>query len=331
MRKYRDSKDQKMNMLIPSLTLILSFAVLIWCADRFVFGASALAKNLGAPPILIGLTIVAMGSSAPEMLVSGNAALLNKTDTAVGNALGSNITNILLVLGCTALIRPLTISSDSLKREMPILMFITAIASVLLFDGELSRFDAGVLVFLFLLFTVYLYRLSRAGTPDPMTSELEEEIPSNVKTSTAVMWVIAGLILLPASSHFLVNSAVEIAKFFGMSDLVIGLTIIAIGTSLPELAASIAGALKGEDDMAIGNIIGSNIFNLLVVLAIGGMITPSPLDPAVNRDIGVMIAATIFMFVLSIGIRNKAKLTRFNGGLFLAGFIAYQAVILMSI
>jgi cation:H+ antiporter len=317
-------------MLSASIILIISFAVLVWSADKFVYGASGLARNLGVSPMIIGLTIVAMGSSAPEIMVSANAALAGATDTSVGNAIGSNITNILLVLGITTLVRPVTVSSTTLHRELPILLAFTIIAWWILSDNYLS-FGEGIFFivgfFAFIGFLIYLAKTNK-GEPDPFVAESEEEIPSDLPTSHAIFWVVAGLILLPLSANFLVDSAVVIAKFFGMSELVIGLTIIALGTSLPELAASIAGVLKGEDDLAIGNVIGSNIFNILAVLGVGALINPAAIDPAAGtRDSYVMIAATVAIFLMAMSFKNRRRINRVEGGLLLAGFIAYQFVL----
>lgn len=319
-------------MLIASIILLLSFAVLVWGADKFVYGASGLAKNLGISPLIIGLTIVAMGSSAPEIMVSANAALKGATDTSVGNALGSNITNILLVLGVTTLVRPLFVSSSTLYREMPILLGFTLLAWWVLADNYLSLIEGFVLLALFFGFIGYLIFLSKSkkdGETDLLLAETESEIPDNLPTPHALFWVVAGLIMLPLSSHFLVDSAVIIAQHFGISELVIGLTIIAIGTSLPELAASVASVLKGEDDMAIGNIIGSNIFNILAVLGIGAVINPSVIDPsAASRDIFVMIAATIMLLVMAMSFaQRKRQINRIEGAILLSAFIGYQFVL----
>jgi cation:H+ antiporter len=317
-------------MLVAVIVLIISFAVLVWSADKFVFGASGLARNFGVSPMIIGLTIVAMGSSAPEIMVSANAALAGATDTSVGNAIGSNITNVLLVLGVTTLVRPLIVSSSTLYREMPILLGFTFLAWWLLADNHLS-FNEGVLLaalfFGFIGFLIYLAKHTKDKS-DPLLAESEDDIPDNLPTSHAIGWVVFGLILLPLSSHYLVDAAVTIAHYFGISELVIGLTIIALGTSLPELAASVAGVLKGEDDMAIGNVIGSNIFNILAVLGIGALINPADIDPfASTRDAWVMIGATIALLLMALNFKGTRRINRFEGGLLLAGFIGYQVLL----
>lgn len=315
------------NIIIFALGLI----VLSWSADRFVFGASALAKNIGVAPMMIGLTIVAMGSSAPEIVVAATASFNGSIDTAVGNAIGSNITNIALVLGITALIKPLIVSSTTLKRELPLLLIITLVGVYFIADNDMSRIEGVVLITLFVLVIAGMALLSfKVEKNDPLISETETEIPNNVATSSAVFWVIVGFIFLPLSAHFLVDSAVFIAKYFGISDLVIGLTIIAIGTSLPELAASIAGVLKGEDDLALGNIIGSNIFNLLAVLAMPGLIAPGLIDENVaNRDSLVMLGLSILLFVFCFNLRGTRLINRFEAFIFISIFIGYNYVLFM--
>lgn len=316
-------------MIVEALFFLLWLIVLSWGADRFVFGASALAKNIGISPMIIGLTIVSMGSSAPEIMVSATASFNGKIDTAVGNALGSNITNIALVLGLTALLKPLSIASTTLKREMPVLLLVTLLATYILSDLYLSLNEGLVLFVMFFITIAGLAWMSyHMEKGDPLESETIGEIPSNIPTKTAIIWLLVGLVLLPLSAHFMVESAVIIAQHFGLSDLVIGLTIIAIGTSLPELAASVAGVLKGEDDLALGNIIGSNIFNILAVMAMPGLIAPGPVDPdAAGRDIYVMLGLTVLLIVFSFNfrrIRHIRRINRWEAIVLLGCFGAYQ-------
>ncbi|WP_022945557.1 calcium/sodium antiporter [Pseudoalteromonas ruthenica] len=318
-------------MLTSFAILVAGFVALVWSADRFVYGAAALARNLGVPALIIGLTVVAMGSSAPEMMVSASAALADKTDTAVGNAVGSNITNILLVLGITALLRPLSVSSITLKREMPIVLVVSLIAWYMFTDNYFSQHEGWLLAGGFVTFIVFLIVISRnqkSNDDDPLVSEVCDEIPSGVSTKSALIWLIIGMAMLPISSHFIVDSAVDIAQYFGLSDLVIGLTIIAIGTSLPELAACVAGVLKNEDDLALGNIVGSNLFNILAVLSIAGILNPSVIDPsAANRDALIMIAATVVLIAMSLNFRGARRINRIEGGFLLVAFFAYQGYI----
>ena len=313
-------------MVLEVCIFLVWLAVLSFSADRFVYGAAALAKNMGISPMIIGLTIVAMGSSAPEILVSATASFNGNVDTAIGNAIGSNITNIALVLGLTALLKPLTIASSTLKREMPVLLVLSLLATYMLSDLVLSRFEGSILIILFFMVIAALIWMSfNLDKNDPLIAETESEVPSNVPTIKAVTWLIAGLILLPLSASYMVDSAVIIAQALGISDLIIGLTIIAIGTSLPELAASIAGVLKNEDDMALGNIIGSNIFNILAVMAMPGLIAPGLIDAnAAQRDVYVMLALNFLLILLSFNFRGVRRINRIEGLLLIACFIAYQ-------
>ena len=321
-------------MVTSFVILILGFAALVWSADRFVYGAAAMAKNFGVPTLIVGLTVVAMGSSAPEMMVSASAALANKTDTAVGNAVGSNITNILLVLGITALLRPLSVSSSTLKREIPLVLLVSIATWYIFSDNYFSFFEGAALLSGFVVFIggLIFVSLRAKNQDDPFVSEACDEVPDNVPTKKAVFWLVVGMILLPVSSHFLVGSAVDIAKYFGLSDLVIGLTIIAIGTSLPELAASIAGVLKNEDDLALGNIVGSNIFNILAVLPLAGLINPSVIDASVaNRDVIIMIGATLALIAMSLNFRGQRRINRIEGGLLIVAFMIYQGYIFSQV
>ncbi|GAB3011760.1 calcium/sodium antiporter [Bowmanella dokdonensis] len=316
-------------MLTEIFIFIAGLAILSWSADRFILGASALARNLGIAPLVIGMTIVAMGSSAPEIMVAFNASLAGSADTAIGNAIGSNIANIGLVLGLTALLRPLVVSSVTLKREMPVVMLVSLLAAWLLADLSLSRYEGGALLVLFFFSIGALVWLSlRMDAKDPLVREMTGEIPQGLPTPSAVFWLLLGLVLLPLSAHFMVESATSLARYFGVSDLVIGLTIIAVGTSLPELAACIAGVMKGEDDLALGNILGSNIFNILAVLSMPGLLAPGAIDPqATYRDMPVMLAMTLLLILFSFAIRGRQRLERWQGGLLLTSFIAYQTTL----
>ena len=318
-------------MLWTSLIAIVAgFALLVWGADRFVIGASAIARNLGVSPLIIGLTIVGFGTSAPEMLVSAMAAWAGNPDMGVGNALGSNITNIGLVLGVTALIVPLSVRSETLKREFPLLFVVMLIALTLLLDGEMHRSD-GIILLVGLASLIYwmvaLGLRERRGA-DPMASEYTDEIPAHMPMTKAVFWLLLGLVILMASSRMLVWGAVNVAQWFGVSDLIIGLTIVAIGTSLPELAASVMSALKGEHDIAVGNVLGSNMFNLLAVLGMPGLIQPAVMpEELMSRDFPAMIGLTIALFVMGYGFLRPGHVTRAEGGLLLLGYLAYLAML----
>ncbi len=314
--------------------LLVALMLLVWSADKFVLGASSLARNLGVSPMIIGLTIVAMGSSAPEMMVAAAASLQGSPDTAIGNAIGSNITNIALVLGVTVLIKPLLVSSSTIKQELPLLLLLTILAYWILSDDFFSLSEGIALMLSFIAFiaTLLFKALKQRKdniADDPMLIEAEQEIPEGTTTARSIFWLIAGISLLVLSAHFLVDSAIFIAKAYGISDLVIGLTIIAIGTSLPELAASIASILKKEDDLAMGNIVGSNIFNILAVLPFAGIIAPGTVNSAASlRDAPVMLAITGLLFILCFSRKSGSfRLTRAKGALLLLCFIAYQVLL----
>ena len=320
-------------MFVEVLILVISLIILVLSADKFVYGASALARNLGISPMIIGLTIVAMGSSAPEMMIAATASLNGNPDTAVGNAIGSNITNIALVLGITALMQPLLVSSGTVKRELPFILLITAIAVYMLADNFFSFTEGwllmiGFAVYIITLLLVTLKRARAKPIDDKLIIEAELEVPNAVPTTKALFWLVAGIILLPVSANYLIESSIFIAKAFGISDLVIGLTIIAIGTSLPELAASVMSIIKKEDDLAIGNIIGSNIFNILAVLSLAGIISPGNIDHAAAvRDAPYMLATTLLLFILCFSRRGIFRITRVKGVLLLLVFIGYQILL----
>ncbi|MDH5407536.1 MAG: calcium/sodium antiporter [Gammaproteobacteria bacterium] len=311
--------------------IIVGFTLLVWGADRFVHGASATARNLGVSPLIIGLTIVGFGTSAPEMLVSIMAAMEGNPGLAVGNALGSNITNIALVLGVTALVCPLVVKSETLRREYPAMFAVMLLSLVLVMDGELSRKDGTILLCGLVLMLYWMVSLGlRKNRVDPMASEYDQEIP-HISMPWAIFWLLIGLLILLASSRILVWGAINIATAMGVSDLIIGLTVVAIGTSLPELAASVMSALKKEPDIAIGNVIGSNMFNLLAVLGLPGVIAPLTLDPAVlSRDFPIMIGLSIALFTMAYGFRTAGRINRVEGGLLVTAYISYMIVLYFS-
>ena len=317
-------------MLTQLLSVIAGFALLVWGADRFVVGAASTARILGVSPLLIGLTIVGFGTSAPEMLVSGVASLQGNPGLAIGNAIGSNITNIALILGITALITPLSVHSVTLRREMPILIATTLVAYLLVLDGSLDFIDGMALLgglVVMLGWMIHLGLSSRSGS-DPMADEYAAEIPTDLSLAKSLLWLLVGIVVLLASSRLLVWGAVGIAQYFGVSDLIIGLTIVALGTSLPELAASVVSALKNEHDIAIGNVIGSNMFNLLAVLGLPGVIRPSPVEPEVlTRDMPNMILLTVALLVMANGLRARGRINRLEAGLLLLSYVGYQGLL----
>ena len=311
-------------MLGNLLLIVAGLVLLIWGADRFVHGAASAARNMGIAPLLIGLTVVAFATSAPEILVSVVAALQQEPGLAFGNAIGSNIVNVGLVLGLTAMIRPIKLESDTLRREMPALLAVSLLTVSLFLDTFLSRIDGIVMLTGLVIVMVWLARLGmRSAANDPIAMDFDAEIPSDVSMPMAVFWLIVGLGTLLIGAELLVDGAIGIAKLLGVSEVVIGITIVAFGTSLPELAVSLASALKGEYGLAIGNIVGSNIFNLLAVIGVAAAISPAALAPSVlSLHIFVMVAFTLVLFAMTYDYDGKAQLSRLEG---LALFIAYVA------
>ena len=316
-------------MLLQLLAIVVGFILLVWGADRFVIGAGAAARNLGVAPIMIGLTVVAFATSAPEVLVSVVASLQGNVGLAVGNAVGSNIANIGLVLGTTALIQTIEVRSQTLRREMPALLAVTLLAFMLFADSFLGRTDGFILLVSLILVMYWLVSLGfRSNSSDPISAEYAAEIPSDMSMGTAVAWFSVGLAVLLAGSNTLVWGAEGLASALGISDLVIGLTIVAIGTSLPELAVSLMSALKGEHGLALGNILGSNIFNLLAVVGLAGIIAPSQLDPGVvTFHFPVMVGLTLVLFVMAYNYSSTGSIKRIEGFALLIAFLAYQTYI----
>ncbi len=319
-------------MTTAFLAVIFGLALLVWSADRFVTGSAAAARHIGMPPLLIGMVVIGFGTSAPEMVVSALAASQGTPGLALGNAYGSNITNIALILGLTALISPIAVHSQVLRKELPILTCVTALAAWQIWDGELTRTDALVLLGIFgtLLGWTIWQGMKKSG--DTLGGEIEQELEIKaLPLRRAVLWLVIGLVLLIVSSRILVWGAVEIALGFGVSDLIIGLTVVAIGTSLPELASSLIAVRKGEHDIALGNVIGSNLFNTLGVVGIAGVIHPLAVGPEVfSRDILVMAGLTLSLFVIGYGFRGPGRINRFEGAALLACYIAYNAYLIRS-
>lgn len=314
--------------LAPAIAALLAgLVILVWSADRFVHGAAATARFMGISPLVIGLTIVSLGTSAPEMFVSTMAALDGAGGLAVGNAIGSNIANIALVLGITALVAAIPIQKKLIKKEIPLLLLVTIIAGLVLADLSLDLFDALILI-VALIVAVYLLFQQSSESGEAIIDEDEQAEIDAMPKKNAIFWLVAGLIALMVSSKMLVWGATSIAHAFGISDLIIGLTIVAIGTSLPELAASVASALKGHHDIAIGNIIGSNIFNLLAVLPIPGLIAPLVIDSAViERDYMTMLGLTIGLVLIIALSYRRGTIPRFTGIILLAAYVAYMGLL----
>lgn len=316
-------------MLLTVAQLVGGFLLLVWGADRLVAGASALARNLGVSPLIIGLTIIAFGTSAPELVVSAVAAYRGNPGLAVGNAIGSNIANIGLILGLTVLVYPLRVESKTLRREYPVLTLIMVASLIMAADLMFSRSEGWLLLAGLVALVLWMIRLGlRRGPDDPLAAEFLAEIPKDMTTGHAVFWMLAGLVILPLSSQFLVEGAIFIARRLEVSEAVIGLTIIALGTSLPELAAALTSALRHEDDLAIGNVIGSNMFNILGVLGVATVIEPVAVEPLMlRRDFPVMFLFTALLFFMAYGIHGPGRISRRSGVLLIALYVAYQAMI----
>ena len=319
-------------MLGDIAEVFVGLILLIWGADRFVHGAAAMARNLGVAPLMIGLTIVAFATSAPEILVSVVAASRGQTDLAIGNAIGSNIANIGLVLGAAALFRPIELKSATLRREMPALLAVSLLTVALFLDSYLARIDGFVLLTGLIIVVIWLVRLGiRSSSTDPLQADFEAEIPKDTAMRPAVIWLIVGIIALLFGADYMVDGAIKIARDVGVSEMVIGITLVALATSLPELAISLVSAVKGEFGIAIGNIVGSNIFNLLAVIGVAAVIHPTALPPSVlSLHLFVMVAFTLVLFAMTYEYDGRGVITRYEGFALVAAFLAYDTYVVLQ-
>ena len=327
------SRGNKKRMLLASVAILIGLIVLVWSADRFVEGASAAAVHGGMPPLLIGMLIIGFGTSAPELSVSALSSLQGNSGIALGNAWGSNITNIALILGVVALISPITAHGRVVKRELPILLAITALAGWQVYDGELSRTDGVVLLVVFALLLVLSIRDGMRSRNDVASEEIRKQyLADTMSLGKAIMWLVLGLILLIVSSRLLVWGAVFIARDLGINDMIIGLTIVAVGTSLPELASSLAAIRKNEHDLALGNIIGSGLFNTLGVVGLATVINPLEVPPeALTRDWTLMATLTVVLLLMCIGWRGRpGRINRLEGAGLLAVFCGYTGLLVWT-
>lgn len=317
-------------MLLALIAVLAGIVLLVWSADKFIDGASATAHHLGMPSLLVGMIVVGFGTSAPELVVSVMAALDGNPGIALGNAYGSNIVNIALILGLTAIIHPIVVHSTIVRKELPLLLAVTVVAIIQIMDGELSRNDALLLFLLLFVYMGWTIWQGMRSKSDVLSHEFDFELQTHqMPLKKAIPLLIFGLIVLVISSRLLVWGAVEIAQSFGVSELIIGLTVVAIGTSLPELASSIAAARKGELDIAIGNVIGSNMFNTLAVVGLAGMIYPTTVPQEVlQRDMVVMGVLTLSLLFFTISLKGHGRIGRLKGGIWLFSFIAYTAYLI---
>lgn len=314
-------------LLLPSLLLIIGLALLVWSSDIFIDGAASTAKHLSISPLVIGVVVLGFGTSMPEVVVAVLASLDNSPGLAVGNAVGSNIANIGLVLGFTALIAPIVVKSSILKRELPVLLAISIGAYLLVLDGHLGFYDGIILVIALIAVMGWMIKANKALDPkDPLADDTQHELDEmpELSKNKALLFLIAGLVILMVSAKMMVSGAVDIAHYFEVPEVVIGLTIIAIGTSLPELAAAISAARKNEADLMIGNIVGSNLFNILAVLAVPALLAPSILDSSVlYLDMPIMLGFTLAMLLMAIPRKGKAVIQKSQGILLVSLFIAF--------
>lgn len=310
-----------MEMIIQLVLLALGFVLLVKGADWFVDGAASIAAKLGIPQLVIGLTIVALGTSAPEAAVSLTAAFHGNADITIGNVVGSNILNILIILGLAAVICPMKVARLTAFVDIPVTIVITLLLLLLGYDGTVSRLDAGILLLFFIAYLSYLFAMTKKGL---IVGESEEEGAKIQSVPKALLFTVVGLALIIVGSSLAVDAASAIATMLGLSERFIGLTIVALGTSLPELFTSVAAAIKKNPDMAIGNIVGSNIFNILFIVGLSGLVIPVPFVSAFRFDTLIAAAAALLLLVLALPTK---RLGRVAGIIMLAGYVAYFAMI----
>nr|WP_321391081.1 calcium/sodium antiporter [uncultured Desulfuromusa sp.] len=322
-----------MALILPAFALIFGLLLLVWSADRFVDGAAATARYAGMPPLLIGIVVIGFGTSAPELVVSAISSLQGNPGLALGNAYGSNISNIALILGLTAFISPITVKSGVLRRELPILLGVTILGAALLLDLTLSRFDSCVLLLVFTVVMGWSIWNGLKQRQDSLGVDVDDMLDKNpMSRQSALVWLLVGMCLLVVSSRVLVWGAVEIARGFGVSDLIIGLTVVAIGTSLPELASALAAIRKGEHDLAIGNVIGSNLFNTLAVVGLAGAIRPLDIGAEVlYRDSLLMGLLTLVLFMVRADKDGEKKISRVDGFLLLIIYLGYSGYLISKV
>lgn len=336
-------------MILPVIAVVIGLVVLVWSADKFVDGAVGIAKFCGMSTLLIGMVIVGFGTSAPEMVVSALSAMQGNPELALGNAYGSNIANIALILGVTAVIMPVLVKREALKRDLPVLLVVTALTIGLLLDGNVSRMDGVILLLVFAAvmgFNIWSElhakkKVAGEDASDVIESDADNGAEKDMSLGKSIFWLVFGLVLLVLSSRALVWGACDIARALGVSDLLIGLTIVAVGTSLPELASSIVAARKGEDDLAFGNIVGSNLFNTLAVVGIAATIAPMPSFDAnvLARDLPVMVVLTVLLLLFGLPTRiskigpdgkHIGRINRIEGAVFLVAYIGYLVFLIVQ-
>ena len=322
-----------MSLVLPAVAIIFGLILLVWSADRFVDGAAATARYAGMPSLLIGMVIIGFGTSAPELVVSVISASQGNPGLALGNAYGSNIANIALILGLTALINPIEVHSSVVKKEIPILLGVTLLAAGQLVDGDISRLDAWVLLVVFALLMGWSILVGMKNRQDSLEGDVDVKLEVHpMPLKSALLWLFLGLVLLVASSRVLVWGAIGIAKAFGVSDLIIGLTVVAIGTSLPELASSLAASNKNEHELALGNVLGSNLFNTLAVVGLAGVIHPLQVGAEVlRRDCLVMGLLTLSLLPMAMRFKRPPRINRIEGLLLVAAYCCYTGYLVYQV
>jgi K+-dependent Na+/Ca+ exchanger family protein len=302
-------------MILNILFIVIGIVLVLWGADRLTDGAVAVAEKMKMPQIVIGLTIVAMGTSMPEFCVSLISALKGTSDLAVGNIVGSNIFNTLLIVGVSALVAPMSIMKTTVRKDIPFALVASALLLIMCLDGDISRIDAAILFVMFLIFMYITLRGAKAQGTD-----LEEKEKKPMATWLSVVWILVGLACLIGGSNLFVDGATVVATKLGVSEAVIGLTIVAGGTSLPELATSVVSARKGNSGIAIGNVLGSNVFNILAILGLTGVISPMTLKGITMTDLSMMVISIILIWLFSF---TKYKIERWEGAILTAVFVGY--------
>ena len=320
-------------MFLAIAAVLIGIIILVVSADKFVEGAAVTAKHFGLPPLLIGMLVIGFGSSMPEMVISFLSAYEGNPGLALGNAIGSNISNIALILGITAVISPIAVASTVIHRELPLMLVVTGLAaSLIYFDGTLNKIDGVILMGIFIAVMSWTIYHGIHEPKDHLAEVVEQEFKETLPLKTALIFLVVGLITLVISSRILVWGSVDIAQRLGISDLIIGLTIVAIGTSLPELASSIAAVKKNEHELALGNVIGSNMFNISIVIGIAALVSPSAVDPEVlYRDLPVLGVMTVALFIMCYGFGDKGRISRQEGITLLLGYISYNALLIVSV
>lgn len=323
-----------MTWLVVSLEFIIGIALLTWSADRFIYASSQIAKNRGWPPLLVGMLLVGFGTSFPELVVSFLSALHDKPGISIGNAIGSNIANVGMCVGITAMITPVMLHSKLLKREFPIMMVASILVGLLLWNGYLSQLDGIILLaaLIFYLYWMFFYLPRKEHREDALVTELEHEQPKGqISTGRAVVIWVLSLGLLVVASELIVKGAVTIAELLEINELIIGLTIVAIGTSLPELAVTVASACRREHDIAIGNVVGSNIFNLLAVLVMPALLSPTILSPSLlHRDYPLMLVFSGLFWALAY-LPKRGQLGRGAGAFLFVAFVGYMIYLVLTV